>query len=186
MTSHSSELDLRSNSRREIADKILSIANSLFESVKNAPISVRASFPAILRNNNFALTVYVTKKYAFLEVTSKFRAQKSREPERVSAYRQIFNPKDSGKPALIGFDNARLCRISNLTLEGAHAFGLGSDISFCIWDSKNSLVLNGRPISNTIDVLYVVGFGAQIREDDAWQEFDALIRVTLADWSTPK
>lgn len=180
------EIDLTPSPKREIADKIIGISNALFDSVKNAPLSVRASFPGILRNNNFALTVRVTKSYAFLEVTSKFRAQHARETERVAAYRQIFCLKDSGKPALFAFDKSRLCRISGVTLEGAHAFSLGSDLSLCAWDVRNTLVANGRRITNTIDLLYVVGFGDQIHEDDAWQEFDALIRITLADWSARK
>lgn len=186
MNIRSSELDLTPNPRREIAEKILSISNALFESVKGAPLSLRAKFPAILRNNNFALSIRVTKEYAFLDVTSKLKAQRSRELDRLAAYRQYFCSKDSGKPSIFALDKARLCRFSGLTLEGAHAFSIGSDVSLCMWDTRNSTTFDGRRVTNSIDLLYVVSFGQQLLEDDAWQEFDALIRITLADWSTPK
>lgn len=147
---------------------------------------LRVNFPSVLRNNNFALAVHVTKKYAFVEVTSKFKAQKTREVDRLAAYRQFFTPKDSGRPAIFALDNARLCRFSGMTLEGAPAFSVGSDISLCVWDARSSQILDGRRVATSIDVLYVVGFDDQIREYSAWEEFDALIRVTLADWSAPK
>lgn len=186
MSTHTHELDLTVNPRREIAEKILGVSTVLFEAVKSAPLSLRAQFPSILRNNNFALAVRVTKKFAFLEVTSKFKAQKTRESERVATYRQLFCTKDSGEHAIFAVDKSRLCRFSGLTLEGARAFRVGSDFSLCVWDARNSQILGDRRVITSVDLLYVVGFGDQIHEDDAWQEFDALIRVTLADWSAPK
>lgn len=186
MTSPEHELDLTSNPRWEIADKILIVANLLFDSVKNAPLSLRTSFPNILRNNNFGLAARVTRKYAFLEVTSKFRAQRTREPERLATYRRFLCAEDSGKPVAFAINKSRLGRFSGITVEGSHAISIGSDSSFCVWDSRNILTFADRRITTAVDLLYVVSFGDQIREDECWQEFDALIRVTLADWSTHK
>jgi hypothetical protein len=74
-------------------------------------------------------------------VTSKLRAQRSKEIDRISAYRQIFTAKDSGKPALVAIDKARMGRFSGMTLEGAHAFAIGTDFSFCVWDTRNTRLL---------------------------------------------
>lgn len=179
----SSELDLTPNPRREIGEKIIQIGNSLFESVKSAPPSLRSGFPNVLRNNNFALAVRVTKNYAFLEVTTKARAPKSREMHRSAVYRQFFTSKSSSRRAAFAIDRSRLCRFSEISIKGTHVFSLGSDFSICVSDARCITISGGRTVSSAIDVVYVVGFGDQIREDEAWQEFDALIRITLADWS---
>ena len=180
------DLDLTPNPRREIGEKILTIGNSLLESVKNVPISNRAGFPEVLRNNNFALAVRVTKDYAFLEITTKARAPKSREAERLSVYRQFFTPLNSGERAVFTVDQSRVCRFGEMTLEADHAFSLGSDVSICIWNVRFISTIRNQRISKTIGALYVVGFGEKIREEEAWQEFDALIRLTLADWSAAR
>lgn len=186
MSTSINEIDLTPNPRRDIGEKILSVSSSLFDAVKNAPLSLRAGFPRVLRNNNFALTVRVTKKYAFLEVSTKLRAQRSREAERMATYRQLFLPSNSGQPVMMNVDNARLCRVSGVTVDGAHAFGLGNDISLCVSEVRNSIMMNGHRVDSSVDVLYVVGFGDLIRDDEAWREFDTLIRVTLADWSVAR
>lgn len=177
------ELDFSLTPRRETSDRILSTATALFEAVKSAPLSARTNFPKVLRNNNFALAARVTTTHAFLEVTTKLHAHRSREADRLQAYRQLFTSVDSGEPAIFKIDRARLIRISGVTLEGPHAFAIGADISMCAWDARSTAVFNGRKQTHDIDILYVVGFGETIREHDAWQEFDALIRVTLSDWS---
>ena len=127
--------------------------------------------------------VRVTKRYAFLEVTTKLKAQRTRDNDRVKKYREFFTPKESNLPAVFGLDNSRYIRIEGINLRGAHAISIGSDVSLCLSGVKKSSPEAGNPITSSLDILYVVAFGAQIREDDAWQEFDALIRVTLADWS---
>lgn len=177
------ELDLAVTPNRETGDRILSVANALFDAVKSAPLSARAQFPSVLRNNNFALAIRATTTHAFLEVTTKLHAHRSREADRLRAYRQIFTSIKSGQPAIFRVDRARLVRISGATLEAPHAFALGSDFSMCAWDVRSTTVLNGQKQTHDIDIIYVVGFGEIIREDDAWQEFDTLIRVTLSDWS---
>jgi hypothetical protein len=186
MTSAQYELDLTPHPRRDIAEKVLGVATALFESVKNAPLPLRASFPSILRNNNFALTVRVTKRFVFLEVMSKSRAQRTREAERLAAYRQFFTPTESGRVSLFRVDNARLCRFSGATFEGASAFSLGHDISLCVSEARNVQKVGDKTHTANIDLIYVVGFGEQLHEDNSWQEIDALIRVTLADWSALK
>lgn len=186
MTLKTATLDLASNPRPQIAERIYRVAEDLFDAVKRAPLSARGTFPSIFHNNNFALAVHVTGRYAFLEITSKFRAQKSNQRDRLSAYRQLFCTKESGEPAIFALDKARLCRFSSLNTQGAHAFSLGSDLSLCVWDIRSSASINNRSSTSKVDVLYVVGFGEQIHEDTAWREFDALIRVTLADWSAFK
>lgn len=184
MSIGSNHLDLTPHPRRDIADKVLSVSTALFDSVKLAPLPLRSGLPSILRNNNFALAVRVTRRYAFLEVTSKFRAQKSRENDRLTTYRQFFTPKESGKPAIFAFDKARLCRVSNVTADGAPAFSIGRDVSMCVWDVRNSQVVGDKRVTTDIDLLYVVSFGDQLHDDESWQEIDALIRITLADWSS--
>ena len=177
------ELDFASNPRREIADRILSVASELFDSVKSAPMSARKELPQVLRNNNFGFAVRVTATHAFLEVTTKLRAHRSRELDRLRAYRQIFTSIESGQPAVIKVDKARLVRVSNLTLEAPHAFALGSDFSMCAWEARSTTTVDGKKSTHDIDIIYVVGFGETISVDDVWQEFDTLIRVTLSDWS---
>jgi hypothetical protein len=169
--------------RRETADRVLAIATGLFEAVKAAPTAARKGFPSILRSNNFALAVRATPTHTFLEVTTKFRAHRNRELQRAKSYKQIFTSTDSGEPALFAIDKVRLVRISGGTLEGPHAFALGSDISMCAWDTKIVTTPSTQNQSHVIDVIYVVGYGKDIREDDCWQEFDTIIRVTIADWS---
>ena len=176
-------LNFSATPRRETGDRILSVANALFDAVKNAPLAARTQFPKVLRNNNFALAVRATTTHAFLEVTTKLHAHRSREADRLRAYRQIFTSIESDEPAIFRVDKARLIRVSGATLEAPHAFAIGSDFSLCTWDARSTAVLDGQKQSHDIDVLYVVGFGELIREDDAWEEFDTLIRVTLADWS---
>lgn len=178
------ELDFSAAPRRETGARILSVSNALFDAVKSAPISARANFPKVLRNNNFALAVHATRTHAFLEVTTKLHAHRDREANRLRAYRQIFTSQAAGHPSLFKIDKARLVRIGGGgALEAPHAFALGSDFSMCAWDLRCTTVLNGQKQTHNIDVIYVVGFGEAIREDDAWQEFDTLIRVTLSDWS---
>lgn len=177
------ELDFSVSPSRETGDRILTVANELFDAVKSAPLVARTQFPKVLRNNNFALAVRVTTTHAFLEVTTKLHAHRSRELDRLKAYRQIFTSTDSGQPAIFKIERARLIRISGATLEAPHAFAIGSDFSMCTWETRATAVINGHKQSHDIDVLYVVGFGETIREDHAWQEFDTLIRVTLSDWS---
>jgi len=169
--------------RREIADKILAVAGGLFEAVKSAPLSARVKFPKVLQKNNFALALRVTSTHAFLEVTTKLQAQRSRETARVNAYRQIFTSTDSGEASIFKIDKVKLVRISGATLEAPHAFAIGKDFSMCAWDIRSTANVGGRILSHDLDVIYVVGFGSSIREEDAWQELDALIRVTIADWS---
>lgn len=176
-------LDFSATPRRETADRVLSIASDLFESVKAAPVAVRNSFPDVLRSNNFALTVRATRTHTFLEVTTKLRAHRSRELQRVQSYRQIFTSIDSGEPTIFAIDKARLVRFGGGTLDAPHAFALGSDMSMCAWDTRVITMQNGQRQSHEIDIIYVVGYGSEIREDDCWQEFDTLIRVTLSDWS---
>lgn len=183
MTTNMKDLDLASNPRHEIGERILSVSNALFDSVKKTPLTVRDKFPQVLKNNNFALVARVTKKYAFLEVTTKLKAQRTRDNDRVKKYREFFTPKESNLPAAISIDNSRYMRIEKINLRGTHAISLGSDVSLCLSEVKRSSFEAGNPITSSLDILYVVAFGAQIREDDAWQEFDALIRVTLSDWS---
>jgi hypothetical protein len=154
----------------------------LFDTVKAAPLSARVGFPEVLRNNNFGLTLRVTNSHAFLEVTTKLRANRARDAERLQAYRQIFTSKDSRQPAVFAIDGSRFIRFSGFTAEAPHAFALGSNFSMCAWDIRSRTLVEGRPRSFDIDVLYVVGFGRSIPAEEAWQEFDALIRVTLSDW----
>jgi hypothetical protein len=177
------ELDFSVTPRRETGDRILSVANALFDAVKSAPVTARTHFPEVLRNNNFGLAVLATTTHAFLEVTTKWRAHRSREADRLRAYRQIFTSIESGQLALVRVNQVRLARFGRMTLEAPHPFALGSDISLCAWDVRSTTVVNGQKQTHDIDVLYVVGFGDSIREDDAWQEVDTLIRVTLSDWS---
>lgn len=178
------QLDLTESTKRDIGAGILSVATSLFEAVKSAPLGKRTNFPEILRNNNFGISVRVTSRYAFLEVTSKLRAQKARDQERLAAYRQIFTAKESNEPALFALERSRFTRFSDMTLEAPHAFSLGADVSMCIWDVRSESNVDGRRRVFDIDVLYVVGFGPTIPIEDAAQEFDALIRITLSDWSS--
>ena len=180
------QLDLTESPRRDIGAGILSVASSLFEAVKSAPLGIRANFPKVLRNNNFGFAVRVSSRYAFLEVTSKLRAQKARDQERLAAYRQIFTAEETNEPALFTFEGSRFLRFSGLTLDAPHAFGLGADVSLCVWDAQSTTIVDGRHRVFDIDVLYVVSFGSTIPIEDATQEFDALIRITLADWSTTR
>lgn len=177
------DLDFSLSPNRETGERILLVANALFDAVKSAPLALRTQFPKVLRNNNFALAVRVTTTHAYLEVTTKLRAQRSREADRLRAYRQIFTSASSGQPAIFRIDKSRLIRISRATLESPHAFALGSDLSMCAWDVSSTTHINGQKQSHDIDIIYVIGFGETLREDDAWQEFDTLIRVTLSDWS---
>ena len=178
------DLDFSATPRREIGDRILSVANALFDAVKSAPLVARTKFPKVLRSNNFALAVRVTNTHAFLEITTKFHAHRRREADRLRAYRQIFTSKDSGQSAILQVDQARLVRVSGGTFEAPHAFALGSDCSMCAWDLKSTTTLNGEKTSYAIDIIYAVGYGENISQEDAWQEFDTLIRVTLSDWSS--
>ena len=180
------QLDLTESPRHDIGAGILSVASSLFEAVKSAPLGRRANFPEVLRNNNFGFAVRVTSRYAFLEVTSKLRAQKARDQERLAAYRQIFTAKEINGPALFALERSRFARFSGMTLDAPHAFALGADVSLCIWDARSAATVDGRRRVFDIDVLYVVGFGSTIPIEDATQEFDALIRITLADWSSTR
>lgn len=174
--------DLSPTPRRETAERILSVATPLFDAVKSSPLSGRAGFPQVLRNNNFGLAVRATKTHALLEVTTKLRSQRSREADRLQAYRQIFTSIDSGEPAIFGV-KARLLRFSGFTAEAPHAFALGPDTSMCAWDVRSTDTRNLKKQSYDLDVIYVVGYGRSIREADSWQEFDTLIRVTLSEWS---
>lgn len=182
----SPQLDLSLSARQDVAAKIHSVASSLFGAVKAAPAALRSHFPKVLRNNNFGFAVRVTKTHAFLEVTSKLNAHQSRDAERLRAYRQIFTSIESGDQAIFKMHDARLVRIGAMTLEAPHAFALGSDFSMCAWEARSSTVVNGKQSKFDIDIIYVIGFGKAIPIDDAWQEFDTLIRVTLADWSAPQ
>jgi hypothetical protein len=170
------QLDFSATPRRETAERVLSIASTLFEAVKAAPLTARKTFPTVLRSNNFALAVRATPTHTFLEVTTKLRAHRNRELHRTQTYRQIFTSIDSG-------DKARLVRFGGGTLEAPRAFAIGSDMSMCAWDTKCITTQNDEKQSHEIDIIYVVGYGSSIREDDCWQEFDTLIRVTLSDWS---
>jgi hypothetical protein len=176
-------LDLSPSTNPWAGEQILSVAAPLFDAVKAAPLKVRENFPSILRNNNFSFAVHVTKRYAFLEVTGKFRAQRTRLVDRLNAYRQIFTDSSSGEPAIFTVTDARLVRVARLTAEAPHAFALGSDFSMCAWDMRSTTTAGGKPVSHQIDIIYVVGFGKNIREADCWQEFDSIIRITLSDWS---
>lgn len=178
-----SSLDLSNSPRREIADQIHSVATSLFDSVKSAPLAARKNLPEILRNNNFGIAIRVTPAYAFLEVTTKLYSQKIREPERLRAYRQIFTSKESGEFAGFIIDKTRLARVGRMTVEAPHVFALGSDFSLCAYEVRSSTIFEGKRSTYKNDIIYVVGFGETISAEDSWQEFDALIRVTLADWS---
>ena len=177
------ELDFSSSPRREIADQILAVASALFDSVKSAPMSARKKLPKILRNNNFGLSVRLTATHAYLEVSTKLHAQRSREVERLRAYRQIFTSMESGQPAVFNVDKVRLVRIGAMGFEAPHAFALGSDFSMCAWEIRSTTIVDGKKSTHDIEIIYVVGFGETISVDDVWQEFDSLIRVTLSDWS---
>jgi hypothetical protein len=176
------KLDFTENPRREIGDKILSVATILFESVKNAPLDSRKSFPKILRNNNFGLASFTTKTHVFLEVSAKSRAQRDRQSERVTSYKRMFVGTDSKEPAAARIERSRIVRFSNVAFKSAHGFAIGSDISMSAWDSKITTLTGERECVDNIDVIYVVGFGDSIREDVAWQEIDSLIRVTISGW----
>ena len=178
-----SSLDLSPSPRRVTGERILAVATPLFEAVKVAPIGIRAKFPSILRNNNFALAVHVTRQHAFLEVTGKFRAQVARAADRLLVYRQVFTTPTSGEPALFTLTGTRLARMADFTAKAPHAFALGSDFSMCAWNLRSTATIDGNHRSHDIDIIYVVGFGRSIHEADCWQEFDSLIRVTLSDWS---
>lgn len=177
-----SKLDFAENPKREIGEKILTVARTLFDSVKSAPIHGREGFPKILRNNNFGLTLLTTNTHAFLEITTKFHAQRERQAERVQSYRQIFTSSESGERAMARLTNSRLIRVGGMNVEGAHAFALGPDLSMCAWDVHSTAVVNGHKKTCDIDIIYVVGFGESIRDTDAWMEFDTIIRVTFAGW----
>lgn len=181
-----SPLDLSISPKREIADQILSVATSLFDSVKNAPLAARKNLPAILRSNNFGIALRLTSKHAFLEITTKLHSHKNREIERLRAYRQIFTSIESGEGAVFKIDKARLARIGGMTLEAPHAFAIGSDFSLCAYEVRSSSIFEGKKSTHDIDIIYVVGFGEIISVEDSWQEFDALIRVTLSDWSNAR
>jgi hypothetical protein len=116
-----------------------------------------------------------------LEVTTKVQAQLKRDVDRIKTYKKLFT-SDTSPAALFNIKGVRFFRISNLTVQAPHAFLIGKDTSMCVWDfrARTSEADKGEEIN----VLYVVGFGTIIREDDAWQEFDSLIRLTLKDWSS--
>lgn len=181
-----SSLDLSISPRRDIADQILSVATPLFDSVKIAPLAARKNLPRILRNNNFGMALRLTSAHAFLEISTKLYSHKNREMERLRAYRQIFTSIESGEGAIIKIDKARLARIGAMTLEAPHAFAIGSDFSMCAWEVRSSAIIEGKKSTHDIDIIYVVGFGETIAAEDAWQEFDTLIRVTLSDWSSTR
>lgn len=179
-------LDFSLHPSPDVSDRILSVANDLFGSVKAAPASVRARLPKVLRNNNFGFAVRVTKTHAFLEVTTKLHAHQSRAAGRLAAYRQIFTSVGAGDSAIFKVDDARLTRIGAMSLEAPHAFALGSNFSLCVWEVRSESDERGKKSVHDIDIIYVVGFGPSIPIDDAWREFDTLIRVTLADWSAAR
>lgn len=177
------KINFSKNPRIDIYDNIMKISNELFSAVKNAPINIRAGLPPILRDNNFDFSLLVTKNHAFLEVFNKIEVHKDTGQERIISYQQLFVPLTAPVKICIPIHKARMCRISTLGLEGGHAFAIGNDFSLCISEVISLYIENEKPVKNKIDLMYVVGFGEELREEDAWQEFDALIRLSLADWS---
>lgn len=175
-------LDLSPNPRPEVAERVLLSTSDLFGSVRSWPLSARGGFPPVLRKNNFGLAAYATRTHAFLEITTKLRAQRNREAERLRAYRQVFTSAGSGEPAVFGV-RARLLRFGGFTAEAPHAFSLGLDVSMCAWDIRSVAETTMGKQTHDIDLIYVVGFGQSIREADCWQEFETLVRITLSDWS---
>jgi len=179
-------LDFTPNSRHSISERILTVANSLFEAVRAAPFQSRLKFPPVLRKNNFAIVVRATKTHVFVEVTTKSKAVARFNPQRLEVYRQLFTATDSGEPFTFHVGNARFFRASDATVHNDHVFGIGPDCSMCASNFTSVRVVNGVSIAHKVDVVYVVGFGEYVAEDDAWLEVDSLIRVTLADWSTAR
>lgn len=178
-----SHIDLTPSPRPAIREKILKTATPLFEAVKRAPVALRTNFPEALRSNNFGLLAHVTRQYAFLEVTTKFRAQPNKWQERLHAYKQIFTSSSSGEQAVFNVNQSRFIQIAKLTAEAHHAFSLGSNFSMCAWEVRSVSEEDGKKTTYDIDAIYVVGFGSEILEVDSWQEFDSLIRLTISDWS---
>lgn len=186
MSKSSAGIDLSINPRAEIGERVMNIATSLLEPVKRAPQNLRTEFPPILRNNNFGWTTRVTKKYIFLDISGKVQAQRSKDIDRLTSYRRVFTSAEQGEPAIFKIDEARMCRFSDLSTEGAYSFSLGKDFSFAAWNLRNKNTEGGREILTDIDLIYVIGFGRVIHEDIAWQELDTLVRLTIADWSSNK
>lgn len=161
--------------RRETSIKIISSSNQLFEAVKSSPLQSRKKFPSVLKNNNFESILRLTTTHAFLEVMSKTKARSERD--RGKAYRNIFA---STRGTAMMKLQSRFSRVSDVTFIGPHAFELGTDTSLCVWDVIHKL--NESDKGENINLLYAVGFGKEIKREDAWLEFDSLIRISFDDW----
>lgn len=179
-----SELDLRLSPDTERAAKVFEVSNSLFDAVKAAPLDARSGFPRVLRNNNFAVLVRFTAKYVFVEVVGKAEAKRRRPEDTAKLYRRLFVPLGSSKEGCtFALNDSRLVRFAGGTFAGGVPFGLGENSSFCAWD----FVVRGRPEDKggqtTIDLIYVVSFGSKLGANDAPQEIDSIVRLTVAEWS---
>jgi hypothetical protein len=163
--------------------KISEVAHDLFAAIKKIPLGLRTEFPEILKNNNFGLSVRVTRTHAFLEISPKSKAVSSKDRERVGAYRKLFTSIDSGKAAVLRMEDARLSSVAKVSLNGAYAIALGSNISLCLWEIQSlNPYFPGKEGATKIDLLYIVGYGQRVPKETAWQEFDAMIRTTISQW----
>ena len=65
---------------------------------------------------------------------------------------------------------------------GGYLLALGEDISLAIWGLTCTNSLSGIKRVTKTGLLYVVGYGPKIHPETAWEEFDAMIRVTFSKW----
>lgn len=176
-------LNLEAHPNQAIAQAISKGASALLAPIKAAPAAWRRSFPIVLQTNHFTASTYVSKKYAFLAVESKATAQRTSLEDRLRSYRDLFVPADSNARAIF-LASGRQSMIQGPRLIGPHALALPEDFSICLSDLKWQRTELSKEVS--VPLLYIVGFGKAILAESCWAEFDALIRVTVAQWANPR
>ena len=175
-------LDLNPSENRSSTERALKIAKSLFEPVKNAPTELRVKYPNVLQGDNFVPVCLVTKTHVFLEVVPKSQAKKPEK--RKNVYRHIFCATDDDSKALYSIQE-RSIGLYSLNFGASPAIAIGSDTSASFADlkvSEDSRYIT-NPKTESISVLYVIGFGNMLYGETVWRELDYIIRQSLFNWS---
>lgn len=185
-----SNIHFRDGSDTGLASQLSELASALLRSVIGFPHDARLRLPLILQTNDFRVVSEIAKEAAFLEVTSPAQANVEYRVQRLDLYRRFFVieptlsnpwPRDVSPKAYFSLQRSRNIVITHASIEQIVPIVLGPDTSVSLADSVSLQVVPER-IEWKAGLVFAIGFGKRIVAENCHQEFDAVIRYSIASW----
>ncbi len=148
-----------------------------------APIDFKVSFPDVIKGEAHWISFANDKVFLLVFLDSI-------EMQRIQEYsRKGYDPfpglitTEPSVSAMMRMENSRNNFITGCSVSGMYSFSIGQDSTFIIQD--HSQILQTKEIGEIrykIPLTYIISFGENIAEENAYQSLDKLIAYSIKVW----